>query len=289
MTIFMLGCDPEVFVREKKTSKLVTAHGLVKGTKHEPFKVDRGAYQVDGMALEFNTDPVVSTDFETFNTNIITVMKTMKEAVPDHRFVIEPSVQFDPEYYENEVPNDAKELGCEPDWNAYTGKKNPRPDGSKGLRSAAGHLHYGWGSDIPVDNEQHISICRDFVKQLDCYVGIGMLFIDGDKRRRELYGKAGAHRIKPYGVEYRTPSNAWLKSKWTRKYIHDLSNFALNNMKTKRPVFVKALDAEYDVESIINNGDIERAVQVVQSLRHFQVTPKMIEAAYKIHGIEKNG
>lgn len=288
MTMFLIGCDPEVFVKEKKTGKLVTAHGLVKGTKHEPFKVPNGAYQVDGMALEFNIDPVVSTDFNAFNNNIISVMKTMKEAVPDHRFVIEPSVQFDPEYYENAVPNDAKELGCEPDWNAYTGKKNPRPDGSSGLRSAAGHIHVGWGSDIPVGNEQHISICRDFVKQLDCYVGLGMLFIDADKRRRELYGKAGAYRVKPYGVEYRTPSNAWLTSKSRRKFIHDLVNYAITNMKTKRPAFIKAIDAEIDIESIINNGDIEKAIQALQALRLFNINSAMIEAAYKLHGIEKN-
>jgi len=51
----LVGCDPELFV--KKDGVLVSAHGLVQGSKEHPFRVSKGAVQVDGMALEFNIDP----------------------------------------------------------------------------------------------------------------------------------------------------------------------------------------------------------------------------------------
>ncbi len=55
MSNFTYGCDPEVFLMVG--DKYVSAHGLFPGTKAEPFKVEKGAVQVDGLALEFNIDP----------------------------------------------------------------------------------------------------------------------------------------------------------------------------------------------------------------------------------------
>jgi hypothetical protein len=59
---FKIGADPEFFLRDKATGKFVSAHGLIPGTKRQPMKVDKGAVQVDGMALEFNIDPVTNLD-----------------------------------------------------------------------------------------------------------------------------------------------------------------------------------------------------------------------------------
>ena len=50
-----IGCDPEFFVKEN--NKFVNAHGLIEGTKDFPQLVNKGAVQVDGMALEFNINP----------------------------------------------------------------------------------------------------------------------------------------------------------------------------------------------------------------------------------------
>ena len=58
MTQILVGCDPEVFVA--KGGKFISAHGMIPGTKKAPHKVERGAVQVDGMALEFNIDPAAS-------------------------------------------------------------------------------------------------------------------------------------------------------------------------------------------------------------------------------------
>lgn len=66
---FTIGCDPEIFV--KKNGRPVSAFGLVQGTKESPQKTKFGAVQVDGMALEINTNPVDLYNFEQFNANIV--------------------------------------------------------------------------------------------------------------------------------------------------------------------------------------------------------------------------
>lgn len=57
---YLVGADPELFV--SKAGVILSAFGLVGGTKKVPQKVERGAVQVDGMALEFNIDPALLTN-----------------------------------------------------------------------------------------------------------------------------------------------------------------------------------------------------------------------------------
>lgn len=263
---FSFGCDPELFLVDKD-GKPVSAHGLIPGTKAAPYKCPSGAYQVDGIAAEFNTDPVDSADFNTFNANIVRVIKELDTAVkaakPDARFNISPVMEFDKDFADS-LPEEAKELGCDPDYDAYTLKPNPRPDGDRLFRTASGHLHIGWGSDIPTDNEEHLQICADFVKMLDATVGLLMTYIDRDPRRRELYGKAGAFRPKPYGVEYRTPSSVWLKNKIYRHAVWRQMNLAINFLCTGSSVrAVTGFNPEF-IQEIINSGDVKTAYDILR-------------------------
>lgn len=314
--MFTIGCDPEIFLVDARTSKPVSAYGVVKGTKREPFKVPAGAYQVDGMALEFNTDPVPATgQFPMFDKNIVSVMKKLKEDVKANgfktvRFNIAPVQDFGEDLMA-EQPKEAKELGCDPDWNAYTKEPNPRPDGDVTFRTASGHIHVGWGADIPVDHPDHIDICAGFVKKLDMTVGMFMTLIDTDPRRRELYGKAGAFRPKPYGVEYRTPSNVWLTHKNRRRIIYDLVNLATwLNMQNDRSVKIAVTgqpylnygawgpnpyrfvydipDLDTFIQTIINTGDTANANRVLQNILNYvcgtatySTTRRMLNAELK--------
>lgn len=279
MTAFSIGCDPELFLIDR-TGKPLSAYGVVKGTKKEPFKVERGAYQVDGMALEFNTDPVPANGaFDQFNGNITAVLKRLKEDVKaagykTAKFNISPVQDFGEEIMAAQ-PDEAKELGCDPDWCAYTKEPNPRPDGDVTFRTASGHIHVGWGADIPVDHPDHIEICSDFVKCLDATVGMFMTIIDTDPRRRELYGKAGAFRPKPYGVEYRTPSNLWLTHVARRRIIYKLVNVAIKmNMSSSQYYFIRG--SVYDNTGYYNHsanpnylvevgGDTEKGFELVRN------------------------
>jgi hypothetical protein len=266
---FTIGCDPEIFVKDRATGKPVSAHDLVPGSKKAPHKVSAGAVQPDGLAAEFNTNPVPIDDFSAFNNNIVGVLSELRSIIPSN-LQIEPSptVFFDKDYYES-LPEEAKELGCDPDYCAYSidpSEPNPRPDGDSGQRSAAGHIHVGWGADIPVDHPDHVEVCRAFIRNLDVFVGLGMTCIDSDTERRKLYGKAGAYRPKSYGVEYRTPSNAWILNTPLRRFIHGLVSRAVKDMQSTTPQYLKAEREGVDIQSIINSGDVSYAKTYLSTL-----------------------
>lgn len=213
---FSLGADPEFFVA--RNGKPVSAHGLIPGNKKAPMKVKKGAVQVDGMALEFNIDPA-KTEKE-FTSNLDTVLNTILGMVPGYEMFNAPVAEFGQDYIRKQ-PEEARILGCEPDYNAYTGKANPRPDADTPFRTASGHIHIGWTNDVDPHDPGHFEACCLLSKMLDLRLGIPSLAWDKDKKRRQLYGQAGCFRPKPYGMEYRVLSNAWLNPAMPhlRKYV----------------------------------------------------------------------
>lgn len=212
----LVGADPEVFVKDG--TGFISAHGMIKGDKKNPYPVNNGAVQVDGMALEFNINPADNP--EEFLNNINSVMGQLQAMVPEHELQAIPTATFSDEVMKA-APKEALELGCEPDMNAWTGKENPTPDGGVNFRTGAGHVHVGWCEGMDVNDPDHITACAMLAKQLDAYLGIPSLLFDKDDKRRQLYGKAGSHRVKPYGMEYRVLSNAWLKDDRLKKWVYD--------------------------------------------------------------------
>lgn len=226
---FTFGCDPEVFVVNSR-GRAVSAEGLLPGTKEEPYPVEGGAVQVDGMAAEYNIDPV--SNYEDFRANNVKVLEQLEKMLPTgYKIRIKPSVVFDKKIWE-ESPDVAKILGCSPDFNAWTGKTNPPPNAEAvpRLRTASGHLHIGWTEGKEMDDVQHIFNCQSLVRQLDYYLGVWSVTKDKDTTRRELYGKAGACRYKPYGVEYRVLSNFWLTSETRMRDTWNRMVTAVNRM-----------------------------------------------------------
>ena len=264
---FKFGCDPELFVLNPD-GKLVSAHDLLPGTKEDPYKVPFGAIQVDGTAAEFNIDPVET--YEDWERNITSVLKTLLEMLPKkYKLSIVPSVVFDKDEWKR-IPDSAKELGCMPDFNAWTGDVNPSPrPAQEGLRTASGHLHIGWteGVDLSVDI-QHIGHCNDLVKQLDWYLGYWSLQPDPDSTRRTLYGQAGACRYKSYGVEYRVLSNFWLTSQTRRLAVWNRMQQAILDMSTR---FIPDKSSNNNSQ-LITSINTSRRMRELESYRSYPLT-----------------
>lgn len=256
MQKILVGCDPEVFVRQNGVFR--SAHGLIKGDKKNPQKVNRGAVQVDGMALEFNIDPAASED--EFCVNVQDVYNTMKLMVPDYEVVAVPVADFPLEYLQSQ-PAEALELGCDPDFNAWESRENKRPDGNRPMRTASGHVHIGWTDGESVLDKDHIERCEKVAKQMDFYLGLPSLVYDNDTRRRSMYGKAGAYRPKPYGVEYRTLSNAWLNSDTLIRWV-----FRNTKRGVERIIGGDDLSEKYgDIQEIINSSNVKEAMKIIKA------------------------
>lgn len=231
---FKIGADPEVFAFSKTTKTAISAHDLVPGTKDVPHKVQDGAVQVDGVALEFNINPASSAD--EFVRNINSVYGQMRQMAteknPDVDFVLKPWVQFEKKVFDN-VPAFNKQLGCEPDYNAYTGLENLLRQPAEGFRTTAGHLHIGWTDGEDTTDPDHFGRCIDAVKALDCTLGdqVVELRLDPENwRRQQLYGARGAFRPKPYGFEYRVLSNFWLRSEAMTRWVYDRTLWTMNKL-----------------------------------------------------------
>ena len=221
---WLIGADPEVFIRSKVTGKLVSAHGMLPGDKKNPFPVKYGAVQVDGMAAEFNIDPARTA--EEFVRNVKSVMATLGKMIGDeYELAIVPTAHFGSELIDAQ-PEEAKILGCDPDYSAWTSRQNDAPDVDTPYRTGAGHIHIGWTKDADANSQQHRDICEHLIRTLDMYTS-PLLRLEDDVLRRKLYGKQGSYRPKSYGCEYRTPSNVWLTNEKTMRLMFQMVRTAI--------------------------------------------------------------
>lgn len=250
----LIGADPEVFV--KQGDKFISAHDMVKGSKKHPLPVRNGAVQVDGMALEFNIDPAATE--EEFLFNVVDVMDQLKAMVPKFEVVATPVAEFGAEYIAAQ-PEEAKILGCDPDFNAWDMKENIPPNAELPFRTAAGHIHIGWTDKANVKDILHLGMIEGLVKQLDFFLGLPSVVFDDDVKRREMYGKAGAFRPKPYGCEYRTLSNKWLTSKGLMSLVYRNVHEAVNQLLAGETMFEKY----GDIQHVINTSDKHAALTIL--------------------------
>lgn len=216
-----IGCDPELFIYSNHSKEFKSAHLYVPGNKKSPVKVPRGAIQVDGVAAEFNIVPArTQKEFIRNVRNVVSLLeRVIRKHDPDLELRATPTAYFNAEVFEA-FPPEVKLLGCEPDYNAYTKKVNPKPETNEPFRTGAGHIHIGWQNEDEIA-DAHFETCCDLVRNLDVVLANSEPAWDKDQKRRELYGKMGAFRPKTYGVEYRVLSNAWLNAEETVKYVYD--------------------------------------------------------------------
>lgn len=225
----LIGTDPEFFLSEDGNPK--SAHGLVPGNKAEPYKLDKGACQLDGVAVEFNIEPASSAS--EFATNVETVLRQVRQIIPNkYKFLIKPYVQFNMAHWRT-IPAEFKALGCDPDYASLHGRvglqNQVRDPGN--LRTGSGHIHLGWTEGADINDIVHQSDALYVAQRLFFWTEPVRYLWDTDTTRHYYYGGQGAFRPKPYGVEYRGLSNAWLKYPDLYEYIYNLHVGIFTNLQ----------------------------------------------------------
>ena len=253
MSSFLCGADPEVFLVDPHTGLPVSAIGLVGGSKAEPMAVfgsDVGlTVQEDNVTMELGFTPVALDDWGYTVDRVVDEAARLAKGIG---LAISPfsELEFPPEMLEAEG---ARQFGCNPDQLAHEkGRERDPVDARKvgNWRFCGGHLHLGF------DKSKALIPDYALVKMLD----LALLWSVADgmetaSHRRPYYGLPGLFRSKPYGVEYRTPCNAWLKAP---RYAYFIFKMGLNCLQKPRAAqkLYKATDWEAVRQSIIQGRDL---------------------------------
>lgn len=252
-----IGADPELFIINEKTKKVISSVGKIPGEKGNPYVADDMpagfGLETDNILAEFNIPPV--SDLVSFVNNIEYMKeyidKFVKNLDPDYGILCAASKTVDKSQLQSPQ---AQLFGCDVDYNAYTEAPNPKPEGSKtNLRSAGFHIHIGY-------ENPNIDTSVLLVKYLDMYLGVPSVIYDKDKRRRSLYGKAGCFRLTSYGVEYRVLSSAMMKDVDTLQFVWKQVQKALAAASRG----TNLVDSEYVIKAI-NESDADLAQRIIKS------------------------
>lgn len=250
-TILKLGTDTEIFLNDKITGQPVPACGLIGGTKKEPRPIDdRGsALQEDNVMLEFNTPPAENA--EQWVSGINKVLAHVIDELKEKNLVINisPSVEFKPEQLKSQQ---AKEMGCEPDYSAWSLEQNSTMNHRimQNVRTSGGHIHVSFMVDGQLPSRINMI---NLIRMMDLTLGVPSVLLDNDDRRRSFYGRPGAHRIKDENrVEYRALSNFWIRNDRLKRWAFDNTIEAIRRLNSHGSALNTSLWGEHLREDIHN-------------------------------------
>jgi hypothetical protein len=266
---YVAGADPELMVISPE-GELTSAIPLIKGTKKKPQKVKGGAVQRDNVMAEFNVTPARSSD--EFEANIRVVLGSLAKLVRPNRLAIRAYAEYPKAALDHP---EAQVFGCDPDFCAWPNADGvlmmnhiPSHKALEPYRSAGGHFHVGYKAETEEmlrDDFGKIEV----VKMLDIFQGIPSVVLDPDptaKSRRALYGTAGAHRPKEYGVEYRALGNFWLNSPALVHLMYELADVALKlTLEGESQRLIEQVGSD-NVQAIINKSQPRKAKRVIMNL-----------------------
>lgn len=247
-----LGADPEVFLIDTNTGKVISAEGIIGGTKDSPKKISEVGHcvQEDNVMAEFNIPPAI--DKESFSKDIQFVIDYLNESTHTNtKVLIAASAELESHFLE--TPQ-AKMFGCDPDFNVWLRGINESPSSESTLRTCGGHIHIGYENPEMEKSEE-------IIRFMDLYLGVPSILMDTDTRRREMYGKAGCFRFKSYGVEYRTLSNFWVASNELREWAFENTMLAVKAVNNKDAISDKLAT---ELVECINTQNKTMAMQIIK-------------------------
>jgi len=256
-----MGCDPEFFI---------TKNGKVIGAEHvlpkEGLIGPRGKFIIDGVQIEMNPAPsycrgllgnYIGDCFRLLERHL-ELGGYKKEGVS---VSFDNTVKITRTNFEK-LSNNCKQFGC-------SVSNNVGPDGQimrsyidvdptvYRSRSGGGHIHFGdyEYTNRPGQVKKALKNVQVMVPVLDIILGNTMVLIDrdrGNRERRKTYGRAGEFRLPSYGLEYRTPSNFWLKSPVLFSLAFGLARLAVQLVveSDRENNYVKELLSRVDMEDI---------------------------------------
>ena len=262
-----IGADPEVFILDENKN-IASAIGVIGGTKLNPKPTDYGYVQEDNVLAEFNVRPANNgTDFV---QNNILAYRNLEDIVTEQGYMIAEGISYY-QYSEDEAKvylnNDqAQTFGCDPDINAWTCEYNENVSAqalAEHIRVAGGHIHIGMPSQY-----QHPMFSVNLARLCDVFIGAPLYLFAPEEykiqelKRRNFYGQFGSFREKPYGIEYRAPSNSWLGSTNLMSFVFEASSRAAE--------IVGRYNAEAEQE--IDRFDNLKAIQTMSECLEFEDT-----------------
>lgn len=219
-----MGCDPEIFIRNKEGTLVGAEKVLPKGGINANYGrqtgKEGGKVIIDGVQAELNPAPQTCRAYmgQAIQACLLQLEKTLNKQgyeVSSDRVVQVPQEELESLSAENQ------RLGCGPSKNAYDTSATVKvTDKNKLMRCAGGHIHIETDQPRP----------EIMVPLLDLFVGNTSVLLDRDPmqvERRKMYGRAGEYRLPSHGIEYRTPSNYWLRSFQLMGFVMGLSRMAL--------------------------------------------------------------
>jgi len=217
----------------------------------EVFEDEHGRYFADNMNCEIAINPVSTlADFHKKTEGLLNHIRD-RGLTP----VMEQVIRYPERCMKHPL---SMVSGCDPDFSAYFQEKNLAPDFTQldSVRSCGGHMHASLDGASPYW----------YARWMDALVALPLLKFEQNTGRRELYGKAGCLREKPYGGEYRTLSNVWVEDPARREFVWEMTNKAAELAKTTDPA---TIDEWWDIPTAIDTHDLDLAQKCIDRLHIF--------------------
>lgn len=251
-----IGSDIEWFVYDAFEKKVISAEGLIRGTKYEPYKFDKKnkyfATSLDNVMAEGNIPPTKNA--KEFCEHIFKLKNFIKGELPIRCFPVSLADSvLDEKYLQTE---NAKRYGCEPSLNCWTGDVvHPEPT-EEPMRCAGFHIHVGY-------KNPHEGTNFRLAQAMDLFLGVPSILLEPKSKRKELgYGLAGNFRHQKHGMEYRSLSGYFAKEKFLLSWCFRNTKLAIKFIKDGR-IGEIAKRGDY-IQRTINNENKRAARRLVE-------------------------
>lgn len=280
---FTIGSDPELMIQSRKTGKILSSLPILKHDKHDPIDLKNGIFIYSDNILAEAKFPPVTTKAE-----FVGVFKTAFGRMKAHLGKEYTVIPIASHVYDDSELQDEKawEIGCTPNFNAYTEAMNPIVDFENGLRTGSSHIHVG--NDKLTDYD----IRHKAIRLMDIFVGCASTVFETDrdasKARRKYYGAAGEFRPTPYGLEYRVLSPFCLRSPQLMDLVYDLVDYVMSLIESGKADEVLARVDSKQVLKAINQCSLAAARKVLVAAELPKDLFQRVEQEYETADFDKN-